>query len=72
MKAFKEADASNLVRFIKAKFEDYIGITKRIPPEIVSTVDSLDNLSKLIDTITGHLPIETLKKQEILSTLGNY
>ena len=50
----KEADASNLVRFIKAKFEDYIGITKRIPPEIVSTVDSLDDLSKLIDTITGH------------------
>ena len=63
----KEADASNLVRFIKAKFEDYIGITKRIPPEIVSTVDSLDDLSKLIDTITGHLPIETSKKQEILS-----
>ena len=63
----KEADASNLVRFIKAKFEDYIGITKRIPPEIVSTIDSLDDLSKLIDTITGHLPIETSKKQEILS-----
>ena len=42
----KEADASNLVRFIKAKFEDYIGITKRIPPEIVSTVDSLDDLIK--------------------------
>ena len=63
----KEADASNLVRFIKAKFEDYIGITKRIPPEIVSTVDSLDDLSKLIDTITGHLPIDTSKKQEILS-----
>ena len=62
----KEADASNLVRFIKAKFEDYIGITKRIPPEIVSTVDSLDDLSRLIDTITGHLPIETSKKQEIL------
>ena len=62
-----EADASNLVRFIKAKFEDYIGITKRIPPEIVSTVDSLDDLSKLIDTITGHLPIETSRKQEILA-----
>ena len=62
----KEADASNLVRFIKAKFEDYIGITKRIPPEIVSTVDSLDDLSRLIDTITGHLPIETSKKQDIL------
>ena len=63
----KEADSSNLVRFIKAKFEDYIGITKRIPTEIVSTVDSLDDLSKLIDTITGHLPIETARKQEILA-----
>jgi len=63
----KEADSSNLVRFIKAKFEDYIGITKRIPPEIVSTVDSLDDLSKLIDTITGHLPSETARKQEILA-----
>ena len=49
--ALKEADASNLVRFIKAKFEDYIGITKRIPPEIVSTVDSLDDLSRLLSLI---------------------
>ena len=64
----QEADASNLVRFIKAKFEDYINVTKRIPPEIVSTVDSLDDLSKLIDTITGHLPIETKKKQHILES----
>ena len=54
---------------IKAKFEDYIGITKRIPPEIVSTVDSLDDLSRLIDTITGHLPIETSKKQDVLETI---
>ena len=62
----KESDSKNLVRLVKAKFEDYIGITKRIPPEIVSTVDSLDELSRLLDTITGHLPLETLKKQEIL------
>ena len=65
----KESESSNIVRLIKAKFEDYISVTKRIPPEIVSTVDSLDDLSRLIDTITGHLPIETLKKQEILETI---
>ena len=62
----KEADASNLVRFIKAKFEDYISITKRIPPEIVSTVDSLDDLSRLIDSISSHLPIDASKKQQVL------
>tara|TARA_B100000609_G_scaffold188474_1_gene174681 strand:+ start:2328 stop:4724 length:2397 start_codon:yes stop_codon:yes gene_type:complete len=65
----KESESANIVRLIKAKFEDYISVTKRIPPEIVSTVDSLDDLSRLIDTITGHLPIETLKKQEILETI---
>ena len=65
----KDGESANLVRLIKAKFEDYIGITKRIPPEIVSTVDSLDDLSRLIDTITGHLPIETTKKQDVLETI---
>ena len=64
----KESESINLVRLIKAKFEDYISVTKRIPPEIVSTVDSLDDLSRLMDTITGHLPIETSKKQEILES----
>tara|TARA_B100000212_G_scaffold342410_1_gene329420 strand:- start:62 stop:2458 length:2397 start_codon:yes stop_codon:yes gene_type:complete len=65
----KDNESANLVRLIKAKFEDYIGITKRIPPEIVSTVDSLDDISRLIDTITGHLPIETSKKQDILESV---
>ena len=37
--AIKDSESNNLVRLIKAKFEDYISVTKRIPPEIVSTVD---------------------------------
>ena len=65
----KNNEAKTLIKLIKAKFEDYIGITKRIPPEIVSTVDSLDDLSRLLDTITGHLPIDTTKKQEILEII---
>ena len=65
----KDQDSVNLVRLIKAKFEDYINVTKRIPPEIVSTVDSLDDLSRLSDTIASHLPLETSKKQEILEAL---
>ena len=64
----KDNESNNLIRLIKAKFEDYISITKRIPPEIVSTVDSLDDLSRLIDTITGHLPIDTSKKQQVLES----
>ena len=67
--AIDKSSESNIVNLIKSKFEDYIKVTKRIPPEIVSTVDSLDDISRLIDTITGHLPLETSKKQEILEIL---
>jgi len=67
--AIDKSSEDNIVNLIKSKFEDYIKVTKRIPPEIVSTVDSLDDISRLIDTITGHLPLETSKKQEILEIL---
>ena len=62
----KASEASNLVRFTKAKFADYVAVTKRIPQEIVASVDALDELSRLIDTIIGHLPIELNRKQEVL------
>ena len=42
----KESESVNILRLIKAK-EDYISVTKRIPPEIVSTVDSLDDYQDL-------------------------
>ena len=62
----KTSEASNLVRFTKAKFADYVSVTKRIPQEIVASVDALDDLSRLIDTIIGHLPIGLNRKQEVL------
>ncbi len=65
-KPVKASEAANLVRFTKAKFADYVSVTKRIPQEIVASVNALDDLSRLIDTIVGHLPIELNKKQEIL------
>ncbi|MDB9997292.1 endopeptidase La [Gammaproteobacteria bacterium] len=62
----KASDAANLVRFTKAKFADYVSVTKRIPQEIVASVEALDDLSRLIDTVVGHLPIDLNKKQEVL------
>ena len=61
-------DAENLASFIKAKFHDYIKITKKIAPEVLASIDALDNLSRIIDSIAGHLPIEIKQKQEILET----
>ena len=61
-------DAVNLARFIKAKFHDFIKITKKIAPEVLASIDALDDLSRIIDSIAGHLPMEINQKQEILET----
>ena len=61
-----EKDSKNLAIFIKAKFHDYIKITKKIAPEVLASIDALDDLSRIIDSIAGQLPIEIKQKQEIL------
>src|SRR6056300_1312365 len=61
-------DGENLARFIKAKFHDFIKITKKIAPEVLASIDALDDLSRIIDSIAGHLPMEIKQKQEILET----
>ncbi len=64
-------DATNLANFIKAKFSDYIKLTKKVAPEILSTIDALDETSRVIDSIASHLPIPVEKAQEILDTHYN-
>ena len=59
-------DGKNLAIFIKSKFHDYIKITKKIAPEVLASIDALDDLSRIIDSIAGQLPIEIKQKQEIL------
>ena len=59
----------NLVKFIKGKFKDYVSSTKKIPPEIYSTIEAIDDLSNLIDNIVNHLNVDTSQKQEILEII---
>ena len=63
-----QKDGENLTRFIKAKFHDFIKLTKKIAPEVLASIDALDDLSRVIDSIAGHLPMDLKYKQEILET----
>jgi ATP-dependent Lon protease len=63
-----QKDGENLTRFVKAKFHDFIKLTKKIAPEVLASIDALDDLSRVIDSSAGHLHIEIKKKQEILET----
>ncbi|MCE5387066.1 MAG: endopeptidase La [Acidithiobacillus sp.] len=55
-----------LVRSVSAQFEAYVKLNKKIPPEILSTLASIDDPARLADTVAAHLNLKLEEKQEIL------
>ena len=57
------------VRGIKSVFEQYVKLNKRIPPELLMSISSITDPSRLADIIVAHLSMKIPEKQEILEAL---
>ena len=58
-----------LMRSVQTTFESYVKLNKRIPPEMLMTVQTIDDAARLADTIVVHLSsIKLNDRQEILET----
>lgn len=55
-----------LVRSVQAVFESYVKLNKRIPPEILTSVASIEDPSRLADTIAAHLTLKLNDRQSLL------
>ncbi len=55
-----------LVRSLKGTFENYVKLNKRIPPEMLMSVNSIEDPARLGDLIVAHLNLKLEGKQEIL------
>ena len=55
-----------LMRSVHATFESYVKLNKRIPPEMLMSVQSIDDPGRLADTIVAHLSLKLNDKQELL------
>jgi ATP-dependent Lon protease len=55
-----------MVRSLKATFENYVKLNKRIPPEMLMSVNTIDDPSRLADLIVAHLNLKLEDKQGIL------
>jgi len=55
-----------LVRSINSTFETYVKLNRKIPPDMLVSVSSIDEPSRLADTIVAHLNLKLEDKQEIL------
>ncbi|HYB99318.1 MAG TPA: endopeptidase La [Candidatus Limnocylindrales bacterium] len=57
-----------LVRSVNSTFEAYVRANKKIPPEMVMTVNSIEDPSRLADTVVSHLTVKLEDKQDLLET----
>ncbi|HEY8355303.1 MAG TPA: endopeptidase La [Methylophilaceae bacterium] len=55
-----------LMRTVFAQFDQYVKLNKKIPPEILTSLASIDDAGRLADTITAHLTLKLEEKQKIL------
>ena len=60
----KELDA--LSRTVVSQFEQYIKLNKKIPPEVLVSINQIEEPAKLADTVASHLNLKISEKQELL------
>jgi len=56
-----------LRRAVMQQFDQYVKLNKKIPPEILTSISSIDDPGRLADTIAAHLPLKLEYKQAVLS-----
>jgi ATP-dependent Lon protease len=61
-------EAEALVRAVHAGFENFVKLNKKIPPEVLMSVASIDDPSRLADSIVVHLNLKLVDKQMLLET----
>ena len=55
-----------LSRSVISQFEQYVKLNRKIPPEVLVSLNQIDDPSKLADTVASHLALKIAEKQELL------
>ncbi|MDJ0870414.1 MAG: endopeptidase La [Gammaproteobacteria bacterium] len=62
----EEREAEALTRSVLTQFEQYVKLNKKVPPEILASLSSIDEAGRLADTVAAHLAVKIDEKQRIL------
>ncbi|HWU33693.1 MAG TPA: endopeptidase La [Methylovorus sp.] len=61
-----DSETQALMRTVFTQFDQYVKLNKKIPPEILTSLATIDDAGRLADTITAHLTLKLEEKQRIL------
>lgn len=59
-------DLEALLRSLVNEFDQYVKFNKKIPPEMINSLASIDNPSRLVDTIAAHMIMKLEERQRVL------
>ncbi len=65
-----ETDLDALARSVMSQFEQYIKLNKKVPPEVLVSLNQIEEPGKLADTVSAHLAAKIDEKQDLLETLA--
>jgi len=63
-----QQEIAALARTVVTQFEQYIKLNKKIPPEVLVSINQIEDSGKLADTVASHLTLKIAEKQELLET----
>ncbi len=64
-----DTEIEALRRAVMQQFDQYVKLNKKIPPEILTSISSIDDAGRLADTIAAHLPLKLENKQVVLDLI---
>lgn len=62
----KPSEVEGLVRTVISQFEHYIKLNQKIPPDVLVTINQIDEPAKLADTIASYFTLKIADKQQLL------
>ncbi|MEG0067865.1 MAG: endopeptidase La, partial [Pseudomonas sp.] len=64
-----ERESEVFVRTLLSQFEQYVQLGKKVPAEVLSSLNSIDEPGRLVDTMAAHMALKIEQKQEILEII---
>jgi ATP-dependent Lon protease len=64
--AGEPAELHAAARTVVSEFENYVKLNKKVPPEVVVSINKIEEPAKLADTISAHLALKVAEKQQLL------
>ena len=64
-----ERESEVFVRSLLSQFEQYVQLGKKVPAEVLSSLNSIEEPGRLVDTMAAHMALKIEQKQEILEII---